>query len=133
MKRLFAILAAIALGNGVEAANLTIAKNIRIDMGGKYYPLGAPTNLINNSYPLKDGGSLVTDPLPSDNALLRFSSTDALIWSNSVQILAPQILDASAFAELQDGRLAFLVHTQGNRPSLIFVIGSDGAGLTQYP
>ena len=133
MRRLFAILAAIALGNGVEAANLTIAKNIRIDMGGKYYPLGAPTNLINNSYPLKDGGSLVTDPLPSDNALLRFSSTDALIWSNSVQILAPQILDASAFAELQDGRLAFLVHTQGNRPSLIFVIGSDGAGLTQYP
>jgi len=130
MKRLFAILAAIALGNGVEAANLTIAKNMRLDMGRKCYPLGAPTNLVNRAYPLNDGGYLVTDPFSTNSGLLRFTSTGALGWSNCCALPDPRL---SAFAEMHDGRLAFLVHPRGDRPSLLFVIGADGVGLTQYP
>ncbi len=130
MRTLLAALAVIAIGTCLNAADLTIAKNIRINLGGKYYPLGAPTNLVNNSYPLKDGGYLVTDPFSTNMALLRFTSTGALVWSNCFEVLDPS---SSAFAELQDGHLAFLGRIQGHIPNLLFVIGSSGVGLTQYP
>lgn len=38
MKQLFGIVVAIAFCSGLEAANLTIAKNMRIDTGGQSEP-----------------------------------------------------------------------------------------------
>ena len=105
MRKLLATLVVIVTGISLNAANVTIAKSIRIDVGGKYFPLGCPTNLINSTYPLNDGGYLVTYPFSTNSALIRFTSAGGLVWSNCFALLESS---QSAFAELQEGRLAFL-------------------------
>lgn len=128
MKQMLAIVVAIAFCSGLEAANLTIAKNIRIDIGDQSYPLGGPSNLVNGAYPLSDGGYLVVGIAPTNIPWLRFAPNGVLVWSNSFQIKPP-----TAVAELQDGRLACLTYAVGDQipHNSLFIIGPDGSGASK--
>lgn len=130
MKLLLIVVAAITFSTGIEAANLSIAKKVRIDLGEKTSPLGTPTNSFAASYPTRDLGFLLQGgPVSTNFAWQRFTATGGVIWSNSFPFGS-----ASAVVELASGDFACLAHRWNDKIpwNTLFVIAADGSGFTEY-